>query len=638
MKAHESREHQPYVGNDEDAARLGLLSEAGIPATTGAIIRSSADQLAASAPQAEALPEMASTIGQPLSAVNPQPPATTTASSVGVSNPATIVMSPGLSANALTPTTTTQQLVPRAIPTGHNTADELGSSSEEDDEDSASTCTTSSDERLIRAITAADSGTLRTPPLPAIVPAAVARVTAMPPPRPKSTTPLLPLEAAHHPIPAPLATASVPVVTQLSAPAVSQPSVGVVTVPAAVVPLVQTVPPAPKSRKRKASPSEDGPTDRSRHVRSTIESSYLTTNLINMKDTFVLNEAALEDSAVAAKAFLTQAVTPNFDVDYNQIITKGALELIQYKLATIHTELGITFKETKSWPIKADGSRHTLRQMATTIVRLFGQEENPLTVYDFDKNLKQFAFKFSFKNSMIEAKSWRELFTLLNSFYGDYETIPPERQDELCKVFYKKLPPVDNDFTRRFEELTKIEVPLLPDKKDTITAVQERFIKVITAARGIVTSAAKMGGENFVWDSSTPEVKAISSSSNSVSSSSSSLAVIKPVTYDLTKPAAVVQKPIAKKATQPDDPPPSTEVEQCYTCGIYGHNRRTCRYHLNAHANCTHMKWKDSMAGYNHFVKDVYLLGFGVSTYTDTIPLGRRFRVPHGRYPLPSLR
>ena len=98
------------------------------------------------------------------------------------------------------------------------------------------------------------------------------------------------------------------------------------------------------------------------------------------------------------------------------------------------TEVRMTYVETAKWPVKTDLSRYTLRQMSETLIKVFGQEENPLTIYDLDKSLKE----FSFKEEMKGANSWKEFFDRLKSFYGDVETIPQDRQDEICKVFYKK--------------------------------------------------------------------------------------------------------------------------------------------------------------------------------------------------------
>ena len=160
----------------------------------------------------------------------------------------------------------------------------------------------------------------------------------------------------------------------------------------------------------------------------------LTTNLINMIDTYVLTEEKLIlDPIAAVKMFRSQVQSPNFDVDYKQIITDAALVIIRYTLATMLSEVGMTYAETTKWPIKSDLSRYTLRQMSDTLIKIFGQEENPLTIYDLDKSLKEFSFKFSFKEKMTEANSWKELFNLLKSFYGDVDTIPQDRQDEICK-------------------------------------------------------------------------------------------------------------------------------------------------------------------------------------------------------------
>ena len=46
------------------------------------------------------------------------------------------------------------------------------------------------------------------------------------------------------------------------------------------------------------------------------------------------------------------------------------------------TEVGMTYAETTKWHVKADNSRYTLRQMSETLIKVFGQEENPLTIYD----------------------------------------------------------------------------------------------------------------------------------------------------------------------------------------------------------------------------------------------------------------
>ena len=73
----------------------------------------------------------------------------------------------------------------------------------------------------------------------------------------------------------------------------------------------------------------------------------LTTNLINMIDTYVLTDEKLVlDPIAALKKFRSQVQSPNFDVDYKQIITDPALVIIRYTLATMLTEVGMTYAET----------------------------------------------------------------------------------------------------------------------------------------------------------------------------------------------------------------------------------------------------------------------------------------------------
>ena len=64
----------------------------------------------------------------------------------------------------------------------------------------------------------------------------------------------------------------------------------------------------------------------------------LTTNLINMIDTYVLIvEKLVLDPLTAVKMFRSQVQSPNFDVDYKQIITDSTLVIICYTLAKMLT-------------------------------------------------------------------------------------------------------------------------------------------------------------------------------------------------------------------------------------------------------------------------------------------------------------
>ena len=226
--------------------------------------------------------------------------------------------------------------------------------------------------------------------------------------------------------------------------------------------------------------------------------------------------------------------------------------------------------------------------------------------------------------------SLTEFFDLLKSFYGDVETITQDRQDEICKVFHKKLPPVDNDFTRRFGERRKIDVASLPNKKDTIASMQERFIAVITTARQIVTSADKMGGSNFNW--STPQESTTSTVTPVSVSSTSSIS-----NTSVTTPTPPIPRGVESiKQTMPRVAVTMNEaMHRCYTYGKFGHFRAKCCYHMNSMANNTHMSWAQSPSGImwkeqglSAFQPNVCILNTGVSYHTDTIAGGHDFVYP----------
>ena len=212
--------------------------------------------------------------------------------------------------------------------------------------------------------------------------------------------------------------------------------------------------------------------------------------------------------------------------------------------------------------------------------------------------------------------------------------IPPEKENEICKAFYKKLPQ-KNMFGIRFMEATKEY--LKTKKRDTIQAMFMRLSDHLSAARTCVMDAADMGNSKYKW--TTPDSPSSDDSKRQKTSPpyATAAASSHAVTFQTERePQVVKNKPIAKR--QPDVseyPGMDRKTLQCHTCGRHGHNRYSCRNFMNEHCNNTHLPWNKSPAGiefktigHNHFVPFIRLPS---GEKTANSKATERIQVPYGR-------
>jgi hypothetical protein len=155
-----------------------------------------------------------------------------------------------------------------------------------------------------------------------------------------------------------------------------------------------------------------------------------------------------------------------------------------------------------AWPELPDGEL-TLKEMAEDLKTIYFINRRTQSTYDFDLKLRKFQFKFSWLNGALEHTSIAAFRDIILGFYNKYDNIDTDRQDDICKIFYKKLPP-GNKFTENFMDLTKVAAK--ERKKDNIREMLARLVICLQASRETVTDADKMGGLSYTFTTKlTPE-------------------------------------------------------------------------------------------------------------------------------------
>ena len=115
------------------------------------------------------------------------------------------------------------------------------------------------------------------------------------------------------------------------------------------------------------------------------------------------------------------------------------------------------------------------------------------------KWIRSFRSSFSWADENIEDRSINEFQNLIKDYCGEYSEIDADRQDEICKMFYKKLP-AGNLFTYNFMDKTKMATAY-HGENDTIINMVARLARCLHDARTTVIDAASMGGINFKFES-----------------------------------------------------------------------------------------------------------------------------------------
>ena len=320
-----------------------------------------------------------------------------------------------------------------------------------------------------------------------------------------------------------------------------------------------------------------------------------TTALINMKEAFYLSRAVLlADMDGAARSFYAQAHRPGFVATWDSVIETDALQTIRDGLLQQRKLVEYSITNTETWPI-INGNNLSLKQVAEDLKKIYFADRRTDSTFDFDQKLRQYRFAFSWETPSVEMASIANFRDIILAFFTTYDAIDTDKQNDICKIFYKKLPQ-DNKFTEIFMERTKARANT--GKKDNIQKMLSRLNLILAYCRNIVISAKHMGGHSFTY-------KTDEETSSSSSSSSTAVTNVPKVPYQ--------DKPIAKRL--PDTTPGTDRnVNLCHTCGRPGHNRFNCSFHMNPHCNRTHTTWKQSPEcqqfkeiGHNHFMPNVRL-------------------------------
>ena len=339
----------------------------------------------------------------------------------------------------------------------------------------------------------------------------------------------------------------------------------------------------------------------------------MTTSLFNMKEAFYMGrDVLLKDMDGSARLFYQQAHRPGFSAGWQSLIEDEALDTIRDGLLQNTKLVGYTPAQCMAWPELPDGEL-TLKEMAEDLKTIYFINRRTQSTYDFDLKLRRFQFKFSWLNGALEHTSIAAFRDIILGFYNKYDNIDSDRQDDICKIFYKKLPP-GNKFTENFMDLTKVAAK--ERKKDNIREMLARLVICLQASRETVTDADKMGGLSYTFTTKlTPEEDPDTQLSTSAS----------------TGPSASY-KTIPKR--RPDNEGISRTTDVCHTCGMTTHNRYNCPLFMNPHCNNSHVTWNASSIGqdfkrigHSHFKPDIYVNN--EKTHLTNYPGASTYRLRH---------
>ena len=99
------------------------------------------------------------------------------------------------------------------------------------------------------------------------------------------------------------------------------------------------------------------------------------------------------------------------------------------------------------------------------------------------------------KQESISINSFRKLVV---THCGDLNSIDKQRQHDICKLFYKKLPP-DNKFADNFMAITNERSKKKGKKLDNIQSMLNRLSVCLGDSRRTVEDGQNMGGINYTF-------------------------------------------------------------------------------------------------------------------------------------------
>ena len=219
--------------------------------------------------------------------------------------------------------------------------------------------------------------------------------------------------------------------------------------------------------------------------------------LINMNEVFMLNaEKLLTDGPATIQVFHDQANLPNFKTHWKQIITENALVPIRFRLNEMKAVLGYTQPECSTWPV-IRGVTLSIRQIAKDLTACFSQATRTSnTTYDYNEKIRAYKFAYDFADAYVEEASITRFEEIISLYYPDRTDLTPERENEICKAFYKKLP-AENALGMKSLETTKTSIK--KTKRDTIQDMYMRLSDHLNIARQCVNNAVELGNSRYRW-------------------------------------------------------------------------------------------------------------------------------------------
>ena len=155
----------------------------------------------------------------------------------------------------------------------------------------------------------------------------------------------------------------------------------------------------------------------------------------------------------AARLFYQQAYRPGFKSKWDEVIEKEARLSIQDRLVKHMRETGYTRAECKAWPELPSGTL-TLQEIAEDLKKIYYDNKRTLTTFELDLSLKNFQFEFCWQDESLEDASIAQFQDIILGHYSEYSLIDSTTHNDMCKIFYKKLP-INTKFTDNFMAQTK---------------------------------------------------------------------------------------------------------------------------------------------------------------------------------------
>ena len=174
-----------------------------------------------------------------------------------------------------------------------------------------------------------------------------------------------------------------------------------------------------------------------------------------MNEVYMLTDEKQEENGPAAiRAFHNQAHLPNFSINWRRIITKDCLVPLRFRINGKKLTLGYTQEECTSWPV-ISGRTLTVREISKDLDTCYSEAtRSSNTIYDVNEVIRNYVFSYDYQNPAVEEKSISNFNKIIETYHPEGVDLTPNRENEICKAFYKKLSDKDA-FGIKFHDMTK---------------------------------------------------------------------------------------------------------------------------------------------------------------------------------------